>query len=133
MQIILEFPDEIQEPCISQEFLQGLLDRMAVSYFKYGPVTSEIISRRDMRATTQLRFDKYHTDHNTEWLMDVANFCMIEFMCPAYPDAHFRPTDSDESPGVVTALGQITHKHARDLPPADSQRRDIEARTLEGE
>jgi len=26
---------------------------------------------------------------------------MIEFMYPQHPDAHFRATDSDESPGIV--------------------------------
>lgn len=116
MKIELEFPEEITEPLISVEFLQGMLDRMAVSYFKYGPVTPEAIAKCDMRATTQLRFDRYHDDHNTEWLMDVANFAMIEFMCPSYADSHFRATEGAESPGVVAADGTITQKHARDLP-----------------
>jgi hypothetical protein len=36
---------------------------------------------------------------NTEYLIDAANYCMIEFLYPKHPDAFFRPTDSDESNG----------------------------------
>jgi len=34
-------------------------------------------------------------------LADVANFAMIEFMYPQHPNAYFKPTDSNESPGLV--------------------------------
>jgi hypothetical protein len=47
----------------------------------------------------QKRIDKYIETGNTEFLMDAANFAMIEFMFPSHPSAHFRPTDSNESPG----------------------------------
>lgn len=39
---------------------------------------------------------------NTEWLIDAANFAMIEFMQPQVPGAHFRATDSNASPGLVS-------------------------------
>lgn len=115
MKIELEFPDVIDGPCVNQEFLQGMVDRMAVSYFKYGAVTAEAIAKRNMIETIQLRFDTYLKDHNTEWLMDVANFCMIEFMCPSFVDSHFKPTDSIESPGYVLKDGRQSWAHERDL------------------
>lgn len=36
---------------------------------------------------------------NTEYLVDAANFLMIEFMHPAHPKAHYRATDKEGSPG----------------------------------
>jgi hypothetical protein len=115
MRIYLNFPDAITEPCISREFLQGMLDRMAVSYFKYGPVTTESLSNRDLQECIRTRLDAYGFDGNTEWLMDAANFAMMEYMVPKHPDAHFRATEGDESPGVQLLDGTSTHKHYREL------------------
>jgi hypothetical protein len=39
----------------------------------------------------------------------VANFAMIEFMHPRHPQAHYKATDSDGSPGRVSAVrGDLT-------------------------
>jgi hypothetical protein len=76
-----------------------MVDRMGVSHFKYGPVADAYPSKVDAIASLKKRLDRYAEDGNTEWLMDVANFAMIEFMHPRHPAAHFRPTESHESPG----------------------------------
>ena len=83
----------------SEAFHQGMIDRMGVSYFKYGAVADAYPKRVDAIASLKARLDRYDHDGNTEWLMDVANFAMIEFMHPRHPEAHFRATDSKESPG----------------------------------
>lgn len=84
---------------VSQPFLQGMADRMGVSFFKYGAVAEAYPSRVDAIASLRKRLEKYEQTGNTEWLMDVANFAMIEFMHPKHPDAHFQATDSQASPG----------------------------------
>ena len=84
---------------VSQPFVQGMADRMAVSFYKYGPVAEGYPDRVDAIASLKQRLDRYAQTGNTEWLMDVANFAMIEFMRPRHPQAHYRPTDSKESPG----------------------------------
>jgi hypothetical protein len=38
---------------------------------------------------------------NAEYLVDAANFLMIEFMHPAHPNAHYAATDKEGSPGRV--------------------------------
>lgn len=38
---------------------------------------------------------------NTEYLCDLANYAMFEFMYPQHPKGHFRATDSRESAGIV--------------------------------
>jgi hypothetical protein len=58
------------------------------------------------------RISKYLATGNTEWLIDAANYCMIAFMHPVHPDAHFRATDSGESPGRAMRDGTRHSKHA---------------------
>lgn len=88
----------------SLSFLQGMLDRMAVSFHKYGAV-KDAFPDLDPIGSLQQRLEKYAETGNTEWLMDAANFAMIEFMHPQHPEAHYRGTDSKESPGRVVKGG----------------------------
>ena len=83
---------------------------MCVSYFKYGTI-SESALRIDWVSDLEKRLALYKETGNTEWLMDVANYAMIEFTHPKHPDAHYRATDSDESPGRQW-IGE-THPSAR--------------------
>lgn len=78
-----------------------MVDRMSVSFHKYGPVAEAYPGKVNAVDSLVKRLDRYRETGNTEWLMDVANFAMIEFMHPAHPKAHYRATDSRESPGRV--------------------------------
>jgi hypothetical protein len=92
-------PKSVPTTEYSPDFIQGMVDRMAMSFHKYGPLAIAYPERVNAVESLKRRLDKYAKDGNVEWLMDVANFAMIEFMRPAHPEAHFRPTDSRESPG----------------------------------
>ncbi len=83
----------------SIEFVSMMKNRMGMSYHKYGPVAKAYPHKVSAMSCAQERLAKYAEDGNTEWLLDAANFLMIEFMHPAHEKAHFRATDSDESPG----------------------------------
>ncbi len=83
----------------SQEFMDGMLSRMAVSFHKYGAVKDAYPHKVSALKSLQQRLKKYEATGNLEYLIDAANFAMIEFMCPAREDAFFEPTDSDGSPG----------------------------------
>ena len=82
----------------SPKFWAGMLNRMAVSFHKYGPCKK---STADMIGNIRARLAKYEATGNTEYLMDAANFAMIEFMHPKHPEAHFEATDDKGSPGLV--------------------------------
>lgn len=97
----------------SVEFVQGMADRMAVSYFKYGAVADNATHFTDTITNLRKRLDKYEETGNTEWLMDVGNFAMIEFMFPHHDKAHFRSTDSNESPGLTLQSGETVHGQVR--------------------
>lgn len=93
---------------VSEDFIKGMRNRMEVSYHKYGPVKEAFPFKISALKSLADRIKLYEETGNTEWLMDVANFAMIEFMHPAHPQAHFRPTDSHESPGRRTDRGRPT-------------------------
>jgi hypothetical protein len=80
-------------------------NRMVVSYHKYGPL-SENYGNKLVKAVNNLekRLELYKQTGNTEYLLDVANFAMIEFMYPQHPKAHF--DNLSESPG----LGGMTYR-----------------------
>ncbi len=80
-------------------FLQGMLDRMATSYSTYGPAKEAFPDKVDALASLKKRIDKYKETRNKEWLMDVANFAMIEFMHPSIEGAFYKPTEAKDSPG----------------------------------
>ncbi len=86
----------------SNEFDILRLKRMQTSYYKYGPISDNYGKGLvDAIASLRKRLEAYEETGNTEFLVDAANFCMIEFMYPQHPRAHFRATSSDESPGIV--------------------------------
>jgi hypothetical protein len=97
----IKWPETVPTTEWSEPFEQGRADRMAVSFCKYGPLAEAYPHRVDAVASLRQRLERYERDGNTEWLMDVANFAMIEFMRPRHPEAHYTPTDSKASPGRV--------------------------------
>ena len=102
--------ESILKTQISDQFLKGMVARMEMSFFKYGDVKEAYPEKIDAIASLQQRLKKYSETGNTEFLMDVANFAMIEFMFPRKEGAFFQATDSDQSPGRTTKLGIETDR-----------------------
>lgn len=97
----------------SLTFLQGMLNRMAVSFHKYGSVADA--AGVDCLASAEQRLELYMATANTEYLIDAANFLMMEFMDPCLDGADFVATDSDGSPGRVAHDGSITFARNEDV------------------
>jgi len=76
---------------------------MENSFYKYGPLKDNYGKYECMEAIANLkkRLEAYEETGNTEFLVDVANFAMIEFMFPKHPNAHYKGTDS----GAVETVG----------------------------
>jgi hypothetical protein len=106
MKLVIDIPDAVPPSEVSREFMQGMADRMGVSYFKYGLVSEAYPAKVDAIKSLEQRLERYRATGNTEWLMDVANFAMIEHGYPRHSAAHFRGTDSHESPGRIGASGE---------------------------
>ena len=69
---------------------------MVMSYYKYGSIKENYDKFKCMDALGNIvkRIQKYKETGNTEFLADVANFAMIEFMYPSIDGAKYAPTDS---------------------------------------
>ena len=85
----------------STQFDELRKNRVALSYYKYGPARINF-KRGYVKAikSMQLCLEKYKQTHNTEYLCDAANYLMFEFMYPSYGDAYFKATDSKDSAGI---------------------------------
>jgi hypothetical protein len=94
--------DEILKTEYSEEFDKIRKDMVVTSYFKYGPIKDNSEQKlKDNILSLEKRLTAYKETGNTEFLADIANFAMFEFMHPQHPKAHFKATDSNESPGIV--------------------------------
>ena len=88
--------EQILKTEYSERFDQIRKNMMVMSYFKYGPMKDNYDKFKYMDALGNIekRIAKYKETGNTEFLADVANFAMIEFMYPSIPGAKYTPTDS---------------------------------------
>jgi hypothetical protein len=103
----------------SKEFHQGMVNRMEVSFHKYGYLMDAVGKIDEIKSLRQ-RLQRYEETGNTEWLMDVANIAMIEFMHRG-PEA-FRATESHESPGLTWVNGEVS---ARKVNPTEVEKAEI--------
>lgn len=86
------------------DFIKKMQNRIIVSHYKYGWMKDTYPQLAQAAKEIEPRLKKYYETGNTEWLIDIANFAMIEFMHPSVPGAHFKGTDSEESPGLTSGI-----------------------------
>lgn len=85
----------------SEEFDRLRRNRVAVSYHKYGPASKNFGEGRvDALKTAYMCLEAFERDHNTEHLVDAANYLMFRYMYPL-PDEYFMATDDSGSVGTV--------------------------------
>ena len=85
----------------SEQFDKERKYRVEVSHHKYGSARKNFGEGRvDAIATAERCLDAFKKDHNTEHLVDAANYLMFRFMYPM-PCEFFKPTDSSGSVGTV--------------------------------
>jgi hypothetical protein len=102
------------------EFTRLMKAAMDVSYYKYGAVADAYPHKYGALDSMQERLRWYANGNpkkgipagNREYLVDAANFLMIEFMHPAHPEAHFKGTDEEGSPGRRNLdTGRLDQRH----------------------
>ena len=107
----LRWPGSVPLDHISVEFLQGMIDRMAFGFHNYGH--SQLSFQNPGNHSTvkciELRHREFKRTKNTEFLMDEANYCMLEYMYRQTPGAFFRATTKEESPGSPRKDGVVVH------------------------
>jgi hypothetical protein len=85
----------------SPDFINGMQNRIVQSHYKYGWMSDTYPTiLASAIGSLDKRLELYKQTGNREYLMDIANFAMIEYMYPQHPKAHFRVVPSEESPGL---------------------------------
>ncbi len=80
-------------------FVAKMIRSMMVSHRKYGFVKDAYPYKMDAMGDIMTRRSKYRETGNMWFLVDVANFAMIESMHPSYMGAEWGRNDADNSPG----------------------------------
>lgn len=103
--------EEILKTEYSQRFDDIRKNMMVLSYYKYGPMQENYKTEKTIDAIGSLekRLQKYKDTGNTEFLADIANFAMIEFMHPQHERAFYKPTDSGACDIQGFGVNEIKH------------------------
>lgn len=99
--------EEILSRSFSEAFVSKMKNAIETSHYKYGWAAQTYPELAQAYKCIRERLDLYEQTHNKDYLVDVANFAMLEFLFPAFNDARYDPTDSDQSPGLA---GGISYK-----------------------
>ena len=104
--------DTILKSEYSERFDKIRKEMMVMSCYKYGPLKDNYGNYKCMDAIGNIRkrLEKYEETGNTEFLADIANFAMIEFMCPSIPGAHYEKTDSGACETVGVGILELKNK-----------------------
>lgn len=99
--------EQILSRDFSDEFVVKMKNAIEMSHHKYGWASKTYPELAQAVKCIQDRVDAYNKTHNKDYLVDIANFAMLEYMYPMYSDAHYTPGDSDKSVGLG---GGISYK-----------------------
>lgn len=87
----------MKNPEWSDEFNHLRKNRCDLSFYKYGSARENFgAGRVDALATAYRCMEAFERDHNSEHLVDAANYLMFRFMYPMEGES-FRATDDRES------------------------------------
>lgn len=80
---------------ISPPFIQMMLNRMCFGWFRYErqPYIGNSLRHRQGVNRIKEKLKAYERTGNQEFLADIANYAMIEFMSPSHPKAHLESAD----------------------------------------
>jgi hypothetical protein len=99
----IDIPDQVidEEPELHLyvDALQLMVNRMAVSHFKYGNMSDKFPDSANAADGVTKRMAMYEESGNTENCLDAANYAVIEYLFPSHEKAHFRAQAAHESPG----------------------------------
>ena len=92
------------------EFAVRMMAAMMVSFHKYGRVADAYPLKFSAADDVRARMRKYRETGNKHYLVDAANFAMIEAMHPGRA-AEWGGNDAADSPGRTTASGhRLVHE-----------------------
>ena len=85
----------------SKEFEELLRARLVFGAIRYGRLNDKRKRKYDRISSCISRLEEYRRTGNDELLVDVANFCMLEFEEGFHPNKHFRSVDDGNHVSTV--------------------------------
>lgn len=79
----------------SEAFENLMRNRLVMGALRYAPMVEKRKGTRrwDMVGAMRAKLEKYEETGNTEYLVDMANYCLLEFECGQHPKRHFHALD----------------------------------------
>lgn len=105
--------EKILETEYSLKFDEIRKKMMVTSYFKYGPMKENYETFKCINCieSLQKKLSMYQETGNIEYLCDVANYAMIEYMYPSIEGAYYKPTDGTSNDIVGFGVNQIKDEY----------------------
>lgn len=93
--------EELKESEWSEEFERLMRNRLIIGALRYGRLGAANKPQYDRINSMIKRLTKYQETGNKEFLVDVANICLLEFVECNHPNQHFHAIDDGEHTEIL--------------------------------
>ena len=95
--------DNIEQTEWSAEFETLMRHRLVMGALRYGKINGTNKPEYNRIVAIHKRMWEFVRSGNKELLVDIANFCLLEFVETKHPAAHFQATDGGEHVSLTSA------------------------------
>ena len=93
--------EELKKTEWSEEFERLMRNRLIIGALRYGRLGAANKPQYDRINSMIKRLTKYQETGNKEFLVDVANICLLEFVECNHPNQHFHAIDDGEHTEIL--------------------------------
>lgn len=93
--------EELKKTEWSEEFERLMRNRLIIGALRYGRIGAANKPQYDRVSSMIKRLSKYQETGNKEFLVDVANICLLEFVECNHPNQHFHAIDDGEHTDIL--------------------------------
>lgn len=86
-------PDEIIKSEWNTKFVQFMKNRLIMGFLRYGSYHDSKQPKYNRTGSIKAKLEEFDKTGNGEYLVDIANQCMILFASEAHPNFHWHATD----------------------------------------
>lgn len=95
-----ELEREVKETTWNKEFFKLQFNRLLMGRLRYGSKRNSTIRYNYTKSVAE-KIKLYEETGNTELLVDISNYCLLEFTHGSHPNKHFSATDDAQHCEVI--------------------------------